>query len=122
MNKQSLILISHSQTRTTQPIDNDLLSYYLTFNRAEGQSLDTVGLLLPQSVFSHGHLYEGYSRCGDPAKVFVYADQEEFTFTNLQEHLCLGKTYTRNIVWPEVFGYNIYNLNVYYVYKTRGSI
>ena len=50
----------------------------LTFNRAQGQSLDHSGLLLPQSVFSHGHLYVGLSRTGDPKNVHVFANQDEF--------------------------------------------
>jgi ATP-dependent DNA helicase PIF1 len=78
-----------------------LLAYYLTLNRAQGQSLDRAGLYLPKSVFSHGHLYVGSSRCGDPDNVFVYADQNEFD--NVKEHLIEGKTYTRNIVYPEIF-------------------
>jgi len=75
-------------------------AYYLTLNRAQGQSLDRAGLYLPRSVFAHGHLYVGLSRCGDPDSVFVYADQSEFT--NLQELLQDGKVYTRNVVYQEV--------------------
>ena len=78
-----------------------LLAYYLTLNRAQGQSLDRAGLYLPKSVFSHGHLYVGCSRCGDPDCVFVYADQSEFD--HVKEHLDENKTYTRNIVYPEIF-------------------
>ena len=56
--------------RTQFPV---LLAYYLTLNRAQGQTLKTTGMYLPTSVFSHGHLYVGYSRCGDPDDFFVYA-------------------------------------------------
>lgn len=76
-------------------------AYYLTFNRAQGQSLERSGLYLPQSVFSHGHLYVGFSRCGDPDNVYVYADQAEFE--NLSHLLDEDKVYTRNIVYKEVF-------------------
>ena len=69
-----------------------LLAYYLTLNRAQGQSLDRAGLSLPKSVFAHGHLYVGTLRCGDPDNVFVYADQAEFD--NVKEHFIEGKTYT----------------------------
>ena len=51
-----------------------LLAYYLTLNRAQGQSLDRAGIYLPKSVFSHGHFYVGYSRCGDHKSLFMYAD------------------------------------------------
>ena len=78
-----------------------LCAYYLSFNRAQGQSLKKAGLYLPRSVFSHGHLYVGFSRCGDPDGVHVYADQEEFE--NVRQHLTEGKTYTRNIVYKEIF-------------------
>ena len=33
---------------------------------------------LPTSIFSHGHLYVGFSPCRDLDKVFVYANQKEF--------------------------------------------
>ena len=75
-------------------------AYYLTLNRAQGQSLMRAGMYLPRSVFAHGHLYVGYSRCGDPDNMFVYADQSEFE--NIQQYLEVGKTYTRNVVYPEV--------------------
>ena len=76
-------------------------AYYLTLNRAQGQSLKKAGMYLPTSVFSHGHLFVGYSRCGDPDNMHVYADQSEFD--NVREYLEEGKMYTRNIVYPEVF-------------------
>ena len=78
-----------------------VVAYYLTFNRAQGQSLDRCGLLLPQSVFSHGHLYVGLSRCGDPNNVFIYANQDEFE--GLQHDLPNDAAFTRNIVYSEVF-------------------
>jgi hypothetical protein len=78
-----------------------LLAYYLTLNRAQGQSLDRAGIYLPKSVFSHGHLYVGCSRCGDPNSVFIYADQNEFD--GVRQYLMEGKTYTHNIVYPEIF-------------------
>ncbi|KAL7506447.1 hypothetical protein ACHAXN_003732 [Cyclotella atomus] len=34
-----------------------LLAYYLTLNRAQGQSLNRAGLFLLKSLFSHGHLF-----------------------------------------------------------------
>ena len=84
--------------RTQFPV---LLAYYLTLNRAQGQTLKTAGMYLPTSVFSHGHLYVGYSRCGDPDRFFVYAGQEEFE--NLEHLLDKSKTYTRNVVYKEIF-------------------
>ena len=52
-----------------------LPAYYLTLNRAQGQTFIRGGLYLPRSAFCHGHLYVGFGRCGDPDSFFVYADQ-----------------------------------------------
>lgn len=70
-------------------------------DRAQGQSLDRAGIYLPKSVFSHGHLYVGCSRCGNPDCVFINADQSEFD--SMRQHLSKDKTYTRNVVYPEIF-------------------
>ena len=78
-------------------------AYYLTFNRAQGQSLQRVGMFLPQSVFTHGLLYIGFSRCGDPNNVFICADQREFAHLIETGVLDPTKVYTRNVVYPEIF-------------------
>ncbi|KAL7530004.1 hypothetical protein ACHAWF_003203 [Thalassiosira exigua] len=78
-----------------------LLAYYLTPNRAQGQSLDRAGAFLPKSVFSHGHLYVMFSRCGDPDYFAICVDQAEFK--HISHLLDPDKTYTRNIVFREVF-------------------
>ena len=53
-------------------------AYYLTINRAQGQTLLQGGLFLENTVMSHGHMYVGFGRCGDPRNFFVYANQSEF--------------------------------------------
>ena len=75
-------------------------AYYLTLNRAEGP-LDRAGMYLPKSVFSHGHLYVGFSRCGDPDNFFVFIDQAEFE--NIKHLLAPNKVYPRNVVYQEIF-------------------
>ena len=40
------------------------LAFAITFNRAKGQTLEKVGLMLPRSLWCHGQFYVGVSRCG----------------------------------------------------------
>ena len=49
------------------------LAFAMTINKSQGQSLKHVGLDLRSSVFSHGQLYVGFSRCtsGNRLKVLL---------------------------------------------------
>ena len=49
------------------------LSFAMTINKSQGQSLQVVGLNLKNSCFSHGQLYVGCSRVGHPMNLFIYA-------------------------------------------------
>ena len=41
----------------------------MAINKVQGQTLKHMGLYLPQSVFSHGHLYVALSRVGSKEQV-----------------------------------------------------
>jgi hypothetical protein len=69
-------------------------AFAMTINKAQGQTLDTVGLYLPQPVFSHGQLYVALSRCTKPNNLKVLI--ENGTINGYPG------VYTRNIVYQNV--------------------
>ena len=70
----------------------------MTFNRAQGQSVQKRGVLLENNLFTHGQFYVGLSWCGDPRNVSIFVPQDEFK-TNHKANP--EETYTRNIVYKE---------------------
>ena len=52
------------------------LAFAITINKAQGQSLELCGLYLHTYCFSHGQLYVGCSRVGDPDNLFIYTETE----------------------------------------------
>ncbi|GJR09502.1 ATP-dependent DNA helicase PIF1 [Tanacetum coccineum] len=69
--------------------------YVMTINKSQVQSLNYVGLYLPNPVFSHGQLYVTLSRVTNPdgLKILMTEDDDKEL-----------KNCTRNIVYKEVFG------------------
>lgn len=67
------------------------LAFAISINKAQGQSVGTVGLNLQVPVFSHGQLYVALSRATSSRRVKVLLPANE---TNLR---------TRNVVYPEIF-------------------
>ncbi|XP_074351382.1 uncharacterized protein LOC141690487 [Apium graveolens] len=69
------------------------ICYAMTINKSQGQSLKTVGLYLPKSVFIHGQYYVAISRVTSPTGLTIFVDDMSRAATNL----------TQNDVYKEVF-------------------
>ena len=66
------------------------LSFAMSINKSQGQTLKVAGLQLEEPCFSHGQLYVGTSRVGTKTNLYVYATQNK----------------TKNIVYKEIFNLN----------------
>ncbi|KAG6702148.1 hypothetical protein I3842_07G019400 [Carya illinoinensis] len=77
--------------RTQFPIR---LSFAMTINKSQGQTLDFVGIYLPQPVFSHGQLYVALSRAKTASTVRILLRPVS---TERSEKNC-----TKNIVYTEL--------------------
>lgn len=66
----------------------------MTINKAQGQTLDFVGIYLKEAVFSHGQLHVAMSRArnSDSIKLIIRTEEDEDQTTNI----------TDNIVYPEI--------------------
>lgn len=67
------------------------LAFAMSINKAQGQSLNHVGIDLTTPVFAHGQLYVALSRATNVACVAALLPEN-------------AATRTRNVVYHEVFG------------------
>lgn len=68
------------------------LAWSLTITKSQGQSLNCVGIYLPDGVFSHGMLYVALSR----------ATNSDFVFCCINYDHANRRYYTKNIVYKQV--------------------
>ena len=69
------------------------LSYGMTINKSQGQTLDLIGLYLPRPVFSHGQLYVALSRTTSKAGLKILVLDDDGNVTNR----------SKNVVFKEIF-------------------
>ena len=82
------------------------LCFAMSTNKAQGQTLQYVGIYLPDHVFTHGQLYVAFSRVQDPSALAVYLNNPD--------------GFTRNIVFYEVLW--ILTLHIHFVQNTEISV
>src|SRR5216117_2469813 len=76
--------------RTQFPL---LLAFAMTINKAQGQTLNYVGLCLTEPVFTHGQLYVALSRVTNAANLWmIVSDTAEASQGRI-----------KNVVYSEVF-------------------
>lgn len=67
-------------TRVQFPLQ---LSFAMSINKAQGQTMKTVGLHLVTPVFSHGQLYVALSRAMSRENIHVLLEKGEYTTQNV---------------------------------------
>ena len=70
-----------------------IVSFAMTINKSQGQTLSTVGLYLPRPVFTHGQLYVALSRVKNKQGLRILLDN----------HDGMSEDCTINVVHSEIF-------------------
>ncbi|XP_066334308.1 uncharacterized protein [Miscanthus floridulus] len=84
------------------------LSFTMTVNKAQGQTIPNVGVYLPEPVFSHGQLYVALSRATARSNIRILAVPAGEKDVNKRKGKGKGKKrptkdiFTKNIVYKEI--------------------
>ena len=73
------------------------VAFAMTINKAQGQTMDRVGLYLPAPVFTHGQLYVAVTRVRERNNLVIMVAHDS-SRQNVDMGLC-----TANVVFTEVF-------------------
>ena len=68
-------------------------AFAMTINKSQGQTLQFVGLYLPDHVLCHGQLYLAFCRVSDFDKITVYLPEDVIKID--------GRFCTRNVVYHD---------------------
>ncbi|KAL0385786.1 UNVERIFIED_CONTAM: ATP-dependent DNA helicase PIF1 [Sesamum radiatum] len=90
------IVLTTTQSQTFVPMKRRQfpikLAFAMTINKSQGQTLDRVGLYLPEPVFTHGQLYVALSRVTNPLGLRILICNKPGIPRNCK----------KNILYPEV--------------------
>jgi len=78
------------------------LAWAMTINKAQGQSLERVGIILAAPVFAHGQLYVGLSRGTAFANVRVWVQDSDKHGYHAGDDETEAGTYTDNVVYKDI--------------------
>ncbi|XP_074355736.1 uncharacterized protein LOC141695387 [Apium graveolens] len=70
------------------------ICYDMTINKSQGQSLKTVGLYLPKSVFTYGQYYVAISRVTSPTGLTIFVDDDWCSYKYHPE-CCVQRSFLR---------------------------
>lgn len=91
--------------------------YGRTINKSHGQTLDKIGLHLPQSFFTHGQLYVALSRVTSQSGLKILVTNKDGSATAKTKNIVYKKILRIQIqVWHNIFVQLHNNIYFYFIY------